>query len=318
MTQQSGPRSRYGREVEAQRAPRASNAAWTSLLHAEVAYLLGNAGIPVLHIKGPTVAQWLYDAGERDWGDVDILVAPSRVHDALRVLHEHGFVERYAGVGREATTDHAVCVYRTDPDVGVDEVDVHDRFPGIDGQAEEAFGELWRRREPAQLAHTDVWFPDLPSRALLVVLNSARTASAKATEDLARVTRADVDWELVVQLADRISALPALRAGLELDDAGRAIVSATRLADVAVSSEWRLRIEGASRTALRIDELRRMSWPRRVRAVARWLFPAPAVLRMRDPRIGSGPIRVGLGYVRRIGDGLRALPESARALRRNG
>ena len=53
--------------------------AWSELLHAEVAYLLRHAGIPVLHIKGPTVALWLYDEGERPWGDVDILVPPSRL-----------------------------------------------------------------------------------------------------------------------------------------------------------------------------------------------------------------------------------------------
>ena len=37
---------------------------WSELLHAEVGALLGLAGIPCLHIKGPTVATWLYEPGD--------------------------------------------------------------------------------------------------------------------------------------------------------------------------------------------------------------------------------------------------------------
>lgn len=33
--------------------------AWSELLHAEVGTLLRLAGVPCLHIKGPTVATWL-------------------------------------------------------------------------------------------------------------------------------------------------------------------------------------------------------------------------------------------------------------------
>src|SRR6187401_2757075 len=71
--------------------------AWSELLHAQVAYLMRSAGIPALHIKGPTVALWLYDEGERPWGDVDILVPPSRMEDALELLLSSGFDERFPG-----------------------------------------------------------------------------------------------------------------------------------------------------------------------------------------------------------------------------
>ena len=72
--------------------PFRSSARTTSeLLHAEVAYLMREADIPVLHIKGPTVAQWLYTDGERSWGDVDVLVPRELLHDALEVLRRAGF-----------------------------------------------------------------------------------------------------------------------------------------------------------------------------------------------------------------------------------
>lgn len=297
---------------------RPSSRAWTELLHAEVAYLLRTAGIDVLHIKGPTVALWLYEEGERAWGDVDVLVAPSRLQEALEVLAARGLVERYPGVNQLTTEDHAVTVARTDPTIGLDEVDVHQRFPGIGADPERAFRELWRHREPDQLAHTDVWFPDLTSRALLVALNAARSpGSVKALGDLERLCtdRADVEWDLVVDLARRLDALPALRAGLELHPSGPAIIEANGLDAVAVDPEWQLRVAGASRTALRLDELSRLPWGRRPRAVGRWLVPSPAVVRMRDPRASAGRPALAAAYLRRLRDGVRDLPASVRAVR---
>ena len=298
--------------------PRPSSRAWTELLHAEVAYLLRTAGIDVLHIKGPTVARWLYDDDEREWGDVDILVAPSQLQDALAVLADRGLVERYPGVNQHTTDDHAVTIARTDPSIGFDEVDVHYRFEGIDADPERAFDELWRRREPDQLAHTDVWFPDLTTRALLVALNSARSAgSSKALGDLRRLLDdgAGVEWDLVVDLARRLDALSALRAGLELDPAGHDVIASNSLADVAVSREWRMRVSRAPRTAWRLDELRRMPLSRRPGAVARWVIPSPAVLRMRDPRAEAGRAALLVAYLRRLRDGAQDLPSSVRAVR---
>ena len=292
----------------------ASARVWVELLHAEVASLLAAAGIPVLHIKGPTVALWLYGAGERDWGDVDVLVAPGQMQDALEVLYAHQFVDRYPGVNRGTSTDHAVTLHRVDPAIGGDEVDVHDRFVGIDSDAARAFELLWSRREPARLANVDVWFPDLTSRAVLVCLNTARSsASDKAHEDLRRLLAAPVEWDLVVSLARRLGALPAMRAGLELSPAGQERVTEIGLASVAVTPEWRMRVAGAPRTALRLDELRRLPWTSKAPVLARWIAPPPSIMRMREPGMGEGWPALCGAYLRRLGQGLRSLPASARA-----
>lgn len=299
-------------------APLPTPQAWTELLHAEVGYALSAEDIPVLHLKGPTVATWLYEPGERPSGDVDILVSASSLDEVLDVLAARGLVERYPGVNRRTTTDHAVTLARRDPDIGRDEVDVHDRFEGIGLDPDLAFAELWRRREPALLAHTPVWFPDLSSRALLVALNTARSSgSPKAREDLRRLLQVATqeDWDDVVALAGRLHALPALRAGLELAEEGAAIVAASGLARVAVTPEWQLRLTGAPRTAIRLEALRRIPWRKRLPVVVRLLVPAPGVLRMRDPRVGEGRAGLALGYLRRLGDGAAALPRSLRELR---
>jgi len=288
----------------------------SELLHAEVGHLLGRAGIPVLHIKGPTVTLWLYEPGERSWGDVDVLVAPADMDEAMSVLAEHGLTGIFPGVTRSSTTDHAIAVGRRELTGIVTEVDVHDRFPGVSGDPERVFAELWRRREPATLAHTEVWFPDLPTRALFVALNTARSQNPQAMGDLARLISAAQprDWQNVIALARRVDALPALRAGLELDPQGRAVVATTALAAIEVTSEWRLRLAGAPRTALRLEELGRLPWSQRVTSVCRWLVPPPAIVRMRDPMAAEGAVSLVLAYVRRLRDGVRAVPPSLRAL----
>lgn len=299
---------------------RATSWAWTELLHAEVAYALRQADIPVLHIKGPTVALWLYEVGERRWGDVDILVPPDRMHQALAVLRSRGLAEVNPGVNRQTSADHAIPMRRSDPAAGGDDVDVHDRFEGVDRDPAATFAELWRRREPAQLAHSEVWFPDLPSRALLVAVNAARGGgSPQSREDLARLLdrTTAVEWELILDLAGRLDALSALRAGLELLPAGRELVSATQLREVAVSPEWRLRVSAAPRTALRLEELSRLPWAQRPNVVWRWLFPPAAVMRMRDPR-AAGPVPVlALAHLRRLRDGALSVPHSLIELRRS-
>src|SRR4051812_22589244 len=103
--------------------------AWSELLHAEVGTLLRLADIPCLHIKGPTVATWLYDEGERLWGDVDILVAPSRMDDALEVLIDAGLTYRDPGLRWRTSEDHALTLWHHPPGIpagdGAAEVDLH-------------------------------------------------------------------------------------------------------------------------------------------------------------------------------------------------
>lgn len=293
--------------------------AWSELLHAEVGYLLRRAGVPCLHIKGPSVVQWLYAEGERPWGDVDVMVPPERLDDALAALLDSGFSERHPGVTAANSGDHAVTLAQpAGPGGPLFEVDVHHRFEGIEADPGLAFAELWRRREPARLGHVEVWLPDLATRALLVCLNTARNPVPQAREDLRRLCaagRAD-DWAALVDLAARVEARAALRAGLELDPLGAEVVAHTDLLAVEVTPEWRLRLARAPRTALRLEELRRLGPHQRASTVLRWLVPAPAVIRMRDPRAAGGPLALAQAYVRRWAEGLSTLPPALRALGR--
>jgi hypothetical protein len=301
-----------------------SSRAWSELLHAQVGTLLGRAGVPCLHIKGPTVATWraLYADGERTWGDVDVLLPPSGMDRALEVLLASGFSHRDPGLRWRTSEDHALTVWH-DPDGrathgAAAEVDVHHRFQGMEGDPELVFAELWRRREPARLGGLDVWFPDVTSRSLILVLNAARDPhGAKAQEDVRRLVAVatDAEWRRTIALARRVDALQALRAGLEQEPPGRDLVARTSLADVQVSPAWRLRSQGSTLTAVRIEELRGMRTAAKVRAVAAWLVPPPAVIRYRDPGAADSTWRLLRAYAVRYRAGAVGLRQSARELR---
>ena len=242
-----------------------SSRAWSELLHAQVGALLGRAGIPCLHIKGPTVATWeaLYAEGERNWGDVDILLPPSGMDRALEVLLASGFSHRDPGLRWRTSEDHALTLWH-DPDGrathgAAAEVDVHHRFQGMEGDPERAFAELWRRREPAELGGLDVWFPDLPSRQ--PDPGAQRGARPEGTQGARGPAPSRSPWRRTPTGAHhrprrRVDALQALRAGIEMEPDGHDLVARTSLADVQVSAAWRLRAQGSTRTAVRIEELR--------------------------------------------------------------
>ena len=59
----------------------------------QVVEAFAQAGIPVVTLKGPALAQQLYgDPGMRDSLDLDLLVPSRRVEAAARLLQEHGYV----------------------------------------------------------------------------------------------------------------------------------------------------------------------------------------------------------------------------------
>ena len=292
--------------------------AWLDLLHAETCWLLRQAGIDAMVLKGPATARWLYPDGGRPSVDVDLLVDPAGWDDAIAVLRAHGFTPVQREFRSDEPAPHSLELQRRDPAQGEQAVDLHRYFPGIEASPETAFAVLWARRVPDTVARIEVDLPDVTSRALVVALHAARTpASDRVGEDLRRATRAlDLDgWREVVALAAQLDARPALRAGLETQPAGRALVDPLGLGEVAVPVHWKLLSTDADQTAVRLDELAHLPVSRRPGQVFRWAFPSPALVRAGDPRASRGPAWLAVAYLTRLGDGVRRLPKAYRQYR---
>ena len=295
-----------------------SPVAWIQLLHAEVCWTLRKAGVRALVIKGPTIADWLYPDEARVSADADILVPPAQYDLAVETLVRRGFVDYAEGYRDSERTAHALTFTRTDPAVGGHQVDLHYFFPGIDADPGIAFESLWNRRVSALTAGVDAWHPDLPSRLLIIVLHAARGAlTPKVLEDQRRAWNQE-GIELFRRaraLAEELDALPAFRVGLESLDETRHLVGELGLDEVEVPASWRLRNEGASGTAVHLEAALERPWRQRPAFVVSWLFPSPAVLRLRDASVGDGPWELSKAYASRLAAGGRALPGAVRAVR---
>ncbi|MCZ3385793.1 MAG: nucleotidyltransferase family protein [Actinomycetia bacterium] len=293
-------------------------AAWIQLLHAEVCWSLREAGVRALVIKGPTIAEWLYPGEERVSADADIMVSPGQYQAAVAALVSRGFVDYAEGVHDAERTPHAVTFTRTDPQVGGHTVDLHHYFPGIEVDPGVAFESLWSGRTEAQTGGVAAWFPDLPSRLLIIVLHAARGAlTPKVLEDQRRA------WELCGvelftrsrELAEELDALAAFRVGLECVEETRHLVGELGLEAVPVPAHWALWNQGASGTAVHLEEALQRPWRERPAFVGRWLFPSPATMRLRDASVGAGGLALTKAYAGRLRMGLRSLPGAVRAVR---
>lgn len=332
--------------MEASPSAPVSNRAWIELLHAEACWALEQAGVDVLVVKGPTLMDWLYPEGGRESADVDLLVRPEHWAGAVQVLTGRGFGETYAGTREGETAEHSLDLQRHDPELGGHGVDLHRYFPGIDLDPARAFDVLWGRRERGAQAGVGVWYPDVVARALVAGLHAARDpGSAKAAEDLRRALvaldagRAAGAAELaghapgrlaagaalaapearqlaeLAALAALLRARVALRAGLETHAESASYVERLGLGDVEVSAYWELMSHSSGRLAARMDQWQRRPWRARPALVWRWLFPTPALMRVRDPGASRGRVGLGVAYVRRLGDGVRLVPGAVRDLR---
>lgn len=188
-----------------------SVAAAVHLTHAAVQVVADDAGVEVLHIKGPALDDVLRvtthpETGSVAWSrsstDTDVWVRPRHVERMIRALCASGWrIEYHFQDGspfRHASTlmhDHFAPL------------DLHRRFPGIYADPDVAFEALWEGRKIAQIAGVDCVVPNLTAQRLILVLHGVRSRNSAdidraytavgaperlAVERLARQVKADV------------------------------------------------------------------------------------------------------------------------------
>lgn len=196
------------------------------LCHGVFQVLAGRAGIDLLHVKGPAVADELLarrlDADGNDLGgrvarhssDVDLLVRPSQVGRFLEAIGQHGW-QRKTSFETGSAFGHALNVYH--PRLG--NADVHRFFPGIGLDPDQAFDALWADRGQQPLGHIDCPVPSIAAQRLLLLLHAGRSGGQLHPDhELCWGNASDAEQAEVRQLAGQFQARVGLAAAIgELD-----------------------------------------------------------------------------------------------------
>lgn len=182
--------------------------------HAALQVVVDEAGVDVLHIKGPALDPSLAP-GPRHSTDADLLVRPSHLVSFLKALGRYRW-ELVAGFSEGSPFEHAATYWH--PEWGY--VDVHRRFPGLRGD-EQTFDRLWGDRTTVDIAGQRCPVPSVVAQRLILMLHAARKDSSRASVDLQRAWTGsdDATRQAVERLATDLDAQIGLAAATgHLDD----------------------------------------------------------------------------------------------------
>jgi hypothetical protein len=249
------------------------------LTTAEVATRLLEAGIPVIVLKGPTFARWLYDDGEhRTYVDSDLLVPRRQFREATSVLRKLGFRPTQTMLAWQHS--HARSWWR--PTDGA-ALDLHHMLGLMDREVD-PWPVLVHHTEPVDLAGSRLAGLDEPARCLHVALHAAQSAPApKPLEDLHRaLTRAaEGSWQEAAVLAKRLACTDELVTGLRLHARGAALADGLGVGSGTSGHALFRQLTGPARTYGRLTSQRTMRG--RISLVVASLLPDPLLVRRRHP-----------------------------------
>lgn len=281
---------------------------------ADVVRALHRAGMTPILLRGPVIARWLYPAaGERGYGDADLLVPPASFTHAEEILQELGFHEsRIEAAFPGERPGHAHTWFRP----GGLAIDLHRTLVGIGVTPEEAWNVLAEGTERLVLSSVEVHVPSRPATLAILALHAAHHSGAgdQPVRDLDRaIESAPVDeWVKALQLAGRLGAGSAFSAGLGVLPAGRNLAASLGL-DATLPAPSELVGSPAFHLAQAVAWLRALRGPRaKAVFVGRKLVPTPERMRARSRLARRGPLGLAGAYVARW---LAAVREGARMLR---
>jgi hypothetical protein len=289
---------------------------------AEVVGALSEAGIEVIVLKGPSLAQWLYPDGVRPYGDTDLLVNPSSFAAAVRILIQRGFGDPSYGPAQHATT-----YYRRSEAGVLFSVDLHRTIPLVTASPATLWREFSTATDEIVVARRRVRVLGIPHRALHLAIHAVQHAleSGGPKEDLRRAIEIlpNEDWEQAAEISRRVGAEDALAAGLCLTPGGTALAEQLQLTS---SRRGLLRMASAAELNPQAYQIQRLidadGWQGRLRMLANPLFMSPSIMRQNSALARRGPVGLVACYAARpfvLLARLRpALAARRRILRSNG
>jgi Uncharacterised nucleotidyltransferase len=265
-------------------------------LATQVTAALADAGIRVILLKGPALADWLYGDEARPYSDVDLLIAAADRATSELVLEDMGFEVVALDILPHDRPHHARTWVRR----GGAAVDLHHTLIGIGASSEFAWSALTQETERMQLAGAEVEVLSRPARAFMVTLHAAQHGALAAgpVEDLKRAIEhlPFEQWESATRLAERLDALPAFVTGLSLTPGGRHMAMRLHLPEH-TSVESVLRSWNEPNMALGFAWLSETKGLRRkLMLVVRKIVPQPEFLRAWSPLARRGRVGLAAAY----------------------
>ena len=223
---------------------------------AEAVVALDAAGVEVVLLKGPAIAQWLYADGEPRWyNDCDLLLRETDVEAAGAVLTALGYGRRPSPPDDPALLAdvHSVMWIRTHDTVGVE---LHWTLVGLEAPPRSVWEVLSLGTRSITVSGVEMRSLSECGRALHLALHLAQhgITCRQPAEDLRRGVaqlRFDI-WAGARELSARLSGDSAFAAGLRADPGG--VELAARLQLPPATTYWTLRAQGAPRGALRLHQ----------------------------------------------------------------
>lgn len=253
---------------------------------AEVVSALGEAGVPAILLKGPSIARWLYPDGGRAYCDADLLVAPGALAHALGVVRSLGFEEVTKGFHpRELDMERRAQVTlfrRPGPGRTGGTVDLHRNLPWLPTPDDVLWTVFSSGAATLPVAGVEVRVPDRSVVALHVVVHGVQHAfDFHTNEDLRRALAGATfdDWCRAAAHARRLGILEVLGTGLRHHPEGRAIADRLGLPSLP-AGDLRLWRASAPRGSLSLLQLVDAPTVReRAQVIRRELAPSPAKVR---------------------------------------
>ncbi|WP_062530193.1 nucleotidyltransferase family protein [Demequina rhizosphaerae] len=283
------------------------------LAHALAGEVARRSGVRALVVKGPAADAHGLRA-PRVSSDADVLVPPDGAGSYLRALDACGWRERPTSDAVGPTSAHSVTLIH--PEWPCD-IDAHVRFPGFLVDPQVVFDELWRRRQPLDVAGRKLDMVDRSGAILIAALHALRTPAQTPRHGdeirrlvevvLPQLTRAERDD--LVALAAATGAIDTARPvlahlGVELPPA------TPHGADRALDA-WRARVGGRGESVAQwLIVLEGVGWRRLPGAIVRMLWPTEAEFRRVHPEADPGCGAAIRGRWARIGRGLLAAPRA--------
>ncbi|CAN7472759.1 hypothetical protein LJR078_003275 [Arthrobacter sp. LjRoot78] len=240
--------------------------------HALVQRVADSLGIRAFFIKGPaSVVQGL--RLPKMSVDVDVFVPPADLEPLLVGLQQRGWRERPVDPDGKTFPKHSVTV---DHPSWPCCIDVHFRFPGMEGDPNACFDVMWAHTEDLELAGQVVRVPSKALGILILALHALRSPHLPACSQelvfLAELTERESHAAEILEIATATGSLAAMRPFLE------DLVSQPKPEEwPEASTEWRNRLLAKEPGSARIIAIAQAPLRDKPKMLFRAVFPPTEV-----------------------------------------